>query len=286
MKNFYSIYQKFAGFLSGFKLGEIPFLRQLHGFLKVHLRPKFVKIGEYKFFINRNDFAVSSHLLGDKVYEPTETNIVRGQINKGDIVVDMGANIGYYTLIFAGLVGKSGKVFAFEPDRDNFALLSKNVKENKFDNVILINKAISDKNGQTKLYLSKDNKGDHRIYDSGENRDSVVVDVVCLDDFLGEYKHKINFIKMDIQGAEGNALKGMIDIIKNSKKIKILAEFWPMGLSNFNFNPKEFLEILEDYGFSFYNIQRAGTIKATKDEILKKYPADKIDHTNLFCIKN
>lgn len=286
MKSFFVVYQKFAGFLSRLRLGKIPLLKKLHGFLKIHLRPRLVKAGGYKIFINRKDFAVSSHLLMDKIYEPTETNLVRSQINKGDIVVDMGANIGYYTLIFAGLVGKNGKVFAFEPDPENFAILSKNVEENKLENVILINKAVSDKNGKTKLYLSEDNKGDHRIYDSGENRKSVTVDVVCLDDFMGDIKEKINFIKMDIQGAEGNALKGMTSVIENSKKIKILAEFWPMGLSNFNFDPKEFLEILEDYGFSFYNIQRAGTIKATKDEILKKYPADKTDHTNLFCIKN
>jgi FkbM family methyltransferase len=286
MKNFSIIYQKFAGFLSGLKLGKIPLSKQIHGFLKVHLRPKFVKVQGYKIFINRKDFKISSYLLENRTYESAETELVKNQINKGDIVVDMGANVGYYTLIFAGLVGKNGKVFAFEPDRDNFALLSKNVKENKFDNVILVNKAVSDKNGKTKLYLSEENKGDHRIYDSGENRDSVMVDVVCLNDFLNEYKHKIDFIKMDIQGAEGNAIKGMTNFIENNKKIKILTEFWPIGLSSFNFNPKEFLEILEDYGFNFYDIRREGTIKATKDEILKKYPADRIDHTNLFCIKN
>lgn len=286
MKSFFAVYQKFAGLLSHLRLGKIPLLKKLHGFLKIHLRPRFVKAGGYKIFINRKDFAVSSHLLMDKIYEPTETNLVRSQINKGDIVVDMGANIGYYTLIFAELVGGDGKVFAFEPDPDNFSLLSKNVKENKFDNIVLVNKAVSDINGKTKLYLSEDNKGDHRIYDSGENRDSVVVDVVYLDDFLSEYKNKIDFIKMDIQGAEGNALNGMINILKNNKKIKILAEFWPMGLDNFCFNSRNFLETLEDCGFNIYEIQATGLIKTTKEEMLIKYPADKSKYANLFCVKD
>jgi len=285
MKNFFAAYQRLAGFLSGFNLGKISSLKRLHEFLKAHLRPKFVKAQGYKFFIDRRDFTISSHLIENKIYEPIETELVKSQINKGDIIIDIGANIGYYTLIFAGLVGENGKVFAFEPDPDNFALLNKNVKENKFENVVLINKAVSDKNGKTKLYLSENNKGDHRIYDSGENRRSIMVDVVCLDDFLKDYKDKINFVKMDIQGAEGNALKGMAGIIKNNKKIKILTEFWPMGLNNFYFDSRKFLGLLEDCGFSLYNILEAGATRIIKDELLKKYPADRINHTNLFCIK-
>ncbi|MDP2946932.1 MAG: FkbM family methyltransferase [Nanoarchaeota archaeon] len=286
MKNFFAVYQKFAGFLSSFNLGRIPPLKRLHKFLKIHLRPKFVKTQGYKVFIDRRDFKVSSYLLEDRVYESLETDLVKSQINKGDIVIDIGANIGYYTLIFAGLVGENGKVFAFEPDPDNFALLNKNVKENKFENVVLINKAVSDKNGKTMLYLSENNKGDHRIYDSGEKRKSIVVDVVYLDDFLKNHKDKINFVKIDIQGAEGNAIRGMVGLIKNNKKIKILTEFWPMGLNNFYFDSKKFLEILEDCGFSFYDILEVGLIRITKDELLKKYPADRVKHTNLFCVKN
>jgi FkbM family methyltransferase len=266
--------------------GEIPLLKRLHKFLKVHLRPKFVKAQGYKFFIDRIDFMVFSYLLEDKVYDLLETDLVKSQINKDDIVIDIGVNIGYYTLIFAGLVGESGRVFAFEPDPDNFVLLNRNVKENKFENVVLINKAVSDKNGKTRLYLSENNKGDHRIYDSGESRKSIMVETVCLDEFLKDYKDKINFVKMDIQGAEGNALKGMAGLIKNNKKIKILTEFWPTGLNNFYFDSKKFLEILEDCSFNFYDILKVGLIKITKDELLKKYPADKTNYANLFCIKD
>jgi FkbM family methyltransferase len=286
MKNFFAVYQKFSGFLSNLGLKKIPLLKRLHKFLKVHLRPKSVRAQGYKFFIDRRDFKVSSYLLKNKVHEPLETDLVKNQINKGDVVIDVGANIGYYALIFAGLVGENGKVFAFEPDPDNFALLNKNVKENKFKNVVLINKAVSDKSGKTTLYLSENNKGDHRIYDSGEKRKSIVVNVVCLDDFLKDKKDKINFIKMDIQGAEGNAIKGMLGLIKNNNKIKILTEFWPMGLNNFNFSARNFLKIIEDCGFSFYDVLNAGLTKNTKDEILKKYPVNETKHTNLFCVKN
>lgn len=280
-----SIYQKIIKALSGHRLGKIYIIKLIHNFSKVHLRPKFVKVQGHKMFLDRRDFTIASHLLDSGAHEPLGTEIVKREIKRGDVVLDIGANIGYYTLIFAKLVGEEGKIFAFEPDPDNFALLNKNIKENKFENVVLINKAVSDNNGKTKLYLSEDNKGDHRIYNSGDSRESITVETVCLDDFLKDYKDKIDFIKMDIQGAEGIALRGMVNTIKKNENIKILTEFWPRGLNNFYFDSRKFLGLLEDCGFNLYDILKTGAIRTTKDELLKKYPADRINHTNLFCIK-
>lgn len=279
------IYQKITKVLSGHGLGKIYIFKFIHNFLKVHLRPKFAKIQGHKMFLDRRDFTIASHLLDSGVHELLGTEIVKREIKTGDVVLDIGANIGYYTLIFAGLVGENGRVFAFEPDPDNFILLNKNVKENKFENVVLINKAVSDNNGKTKLYLSEDNKGDHRIYDFGDSRKSITVETVCLDEFLKNYKDKIDFIKMDIQSAEGVALRGMINTIRKNENIKILTEFWPMGLNNFYFDSKKFLGLLEDCGFNLYEILKTGAVRTTKDGLLKKYPADRIKHTNLFCTK-
>jgi tRNA G37 N-methylase Trm5 len=104
------------------------------------------------------------------VYEEYETDLIKKEIDRGDVVLDLGANIGYYTLLFAKKVGDEGRVYAFEPDPTNFSLLKKNVEINGYRNVVLIQKAVSNKNGKLKLYLNEDNKGDHRFYNSHDGR--------------------------------------------------------------------------------------------------------------------
>ena len=116
------------------------------------------------------DSVDSLRLSFNGVYEPCETEFVMNEIKKGDVVLDIGANIGYYTLIFARLVGEEGKVFAFEPDPENFALLKKNVEINGYHNVVLVQKAISNKTGKIRLFKFDDFKAGHRIHDSHDSR--------------------------------------------------------------------------------------------------------------------
>ena len=98
-------------------------------------------------------------------HEQFETEVFKKEIEKGDTVLDLGSHIGYYTLIAAELVGEKGKVFAFEPEPTNFVLLKKNIKINNYQNVIPVQKAVSNKNGKGRLYL-KEKKTQNRIYDS------------------------------------------------------------------------------------------------------------------------
>ena len=105
-------------------------------------------------FLDSND---SLRLSINGTYSEYETDVMKKIVKKGDVDLDLGANIGYYTLIFAKIVGKNGKVFAFEPDLTNFTLLKKNVEINGYKNVVLINKAVSDKTGKLKLFLNERN---------------------------------------------------------------------------------------------------------------------------------
>src|SRR5262249_36182110 len=143
------------------------------------------------------------------VYEPFETGLLQNQLRPGDVVVDVGANIGYYTLLFARCVGPRGRVFAFEPDQTNFDLLRRNVERNGYTNVTLVRKAVAAQSGKLRLYLCEDNKGDHRTYDSHDGRPSLEIDAVSLDDYFAGERGSIALIKMDIQGAEEGALRGM-----------------------------------------------------------------------------
>src|SRR5262245_13382224 len=94
-----------------------------------------------------SDVVISRELAEKQIFEPFETKLVLENICRGDWVIDVGANIGYYTLLFAQKVGQRGRVFAFEPDPENFELLEHNVRQNGYDNVVLVNKAVAEKTG-------------------------------------------------------------------------------------------------------------------------------------------
>ena len=153
--------------------------------------------------------------------------MVVNEVRPGDVALDLGAHIGYYTLSLARLVGPSGKGLAFEPAPSNFALLKRNVELNGYANVELVNAAVSDRPGQLRLYRSADNAGDHRLHVASEDRASVEADVGTADDVFRGRRGGVDFVKMDVQGGEGAALEGMIDALARSPRVKILMEFWP-----------------------------------------------------------
>lgn len=167
-------------------------------------------------------------------------------IKPGMRVLDLGANIGFYTVLFSKLVGESGKVFAFEPDVKNFKHLEKNTKA--LYNVIIEKKAVSDKTGKINFYISKDLNVDHQSYDSGEGRDYEKAGAIALDDYFPD-NIKIDFIKIDIQGYEPIALKGMSKIIRQSGRMIVFGELWPYGLQKAGSSAEEYLQFLKSHGF-------------------------------------
>lgn len=282
------IYKTSAKILSGLGFRKIYPLRVVNNFIFSHLlsrlKTTFAEVDGHKMFLDSKD-SLSLSIKG--IYEPFETEFVKKEIKKGDVVLDIGANIGYYTLIFAKLVGEEGKVFAFEPDPYNFALLKKNVETNDYKNVVLVQKAVSNKTGRIKLFLCEDNKGDNRIYNSHDGRQSIEIEAIRLDDYFENYNGKIDFIKMDIQGAEGGAIQGMSNLLEENKNVKIISEFWPIGLKRFGIEPKEHLNLLLKYGFKLYEIneqEKKIEVVNIPKKLLETYTPEKENYTNLFVI--
>ncbi|OQY49101.1 MAG: hypothetical protein B6242_00195 [Anaerolineaceae bacterium 4572_78] len=164
-------------------------------------------------------------------------------------IVDIGANVGLYSLIFAMNIGQNGKVWAFEPDVGNFDMLKRNIQHNQYYNIMPIQKAVSNQSGIIKLYISDYHNGDHRTYQTTDKRTAIEIESVSLDDFFvaGE---RIDLIKMDIQGAEGFALQGMTQILKNNPQVKIFTEFWPFGLQQAGFESEKMISDLQACGFN------------------------------------
>jgi len=186
------------------------------------------------------------------IFEPQEIELVKKQVSLGDTVLDIGANIGYYTLIFAKLVGEHGKVFAFEPDPTNFALLKKNVEMNGYSNVILVPKAVSNENKKAKLFLCEQNQGMHRVYNSVFCNESIDIEFLKLDDYFQD--EKISFIKIDIEGAEYNAIQGMLNLLHRNREVKILTEFSPAASLENGIDSTDYVKILVDLGFNIYSV--------------------------------
>lgn len=275
-------YKAVKSVLGGYRIDRFYPIKVAHNFVRKHLRSNFAIVEGHKMFLDSID---SLDLSINGVYEEFQTSIVKEKVKKGDIILDIGANIGYYTLIFAKLVGENGKVYAFEPDPTNFAILKKNVEINEYKNVILIPKAVSNENTKVKLYLSENNKGDHRIFDLHDGRKFVEVESVKLDDYFKDYSGKINFIKMDIQGAEGRAVLGMCDLLNRNKNVKIISEFWPVGLKQFGIEPLEYLKLFLKQGFNIYIInEKQKKIELMTNKILSGEYTPKRE-INLLCVR-
>ena len=276
------IYKAVKAVFGGHGIGRIYLIRIINNAVLKHIKSNFVVVRGHKMFLDSKD-SLNLSLYG--VYEEFETELIEKEVKKEDSVLDIGANIGYYTLIFAKLVGEHGKVFAFEPDPTNFELLRRNIEENGYKNVVLINKAVSDKSERLKLFLSEDNLADHRIYDSQDGRKFIEIESIRLDDYFKGYSGKIDFIKMDIEGTEYGAVRGMGTLFKKTKGLIIISEFWPFGLKRSGVEPVEYLNTLREYGFHLYELNEKEKKLNSVDiaKLLKAYTVGKENHANLLC---
>lgn len=181
------------------------------------------------------------------ISDKEKIEFIKKNIKPGMIVLDIGANIGFYTVLLSKIVGEGGQVFAFEPDEKNYIFLRHNTK--KLNNVAIFRLAVGEVSKKIRLYLSDNLNVDHQVYDIGENRKFVEVECVAIDDFLSEDKI-IDFIKIDIQGYEYFALLGMKNIIERSKQMYFISEIWPFGLKKSGADTEKYLNLIKNYGIN------------------------------------
>ncbi len=288
IKILFYFYQKGKNLLSGRGLTKYSFIRKVKHYSLSNLQTDYAEVFGNKLFLSKKGLALSISHYG--TYEELESKIMEEKIEMGNIVVDVGANIGLHTLNMARIVGNTGQVFAFEPDPSNFEILEKNVKINNYQNIILEQKAVGDKHGRTTLYQS-DHPGKHRIFPQTEQAKSQVqVELTNLDNYFdSDMIDKINFIKIDVEGLEFSVLKGMKNILKNSKKIKILFEFMPENTIEVGFTPIELLNYLTSNDFKLYcmdNKTKKLLHVSNNEEIVKLCSTtNNTISRNLFCEK-
>jgi len=278
----------------GHGFGKNPVVRKILKKSKVLLKPEYVIIDKQKIYLDKWD---SLDLLENKVYGELDTKIVKKVVKTDDVVLDLGANIGYFTILFAKLVGNNGKVIAFEPEFKNFQILKKNIAENGFHNVIAENKAVSEKNGTTVLYTGTKSSGANRIYEpkkaqewreKGKQQEFLKneIETVSIDEFLNNKKiENVDFIKMDIEGGEFFALKGMKNVLKNPN-LKIFMEWDKPALEDSGIKPIQVLELLKEENFYIYYVHdKKNKLEKADENKLLTSETYKIKTINLLCTK-
>ena len=265
----HSIYKKLSNLFYGTGISKIPLVRKTHLKVTELTKPETIDIFGFKMYLDEKDDACHS-ITTDK--ETSELKLLKKIIKKGDYVVDIGANIGYYTLFFASLVGPTGKVFAFEPEPKNFSILKKNIENNLLDNVTIYQKAVGSKNKNIKMKIS-DSIGFHHISDHGD----LDVDCIRLDDHI----QNVNFIKIDAEGYEVEILKGMSNLLQ--RNVTIMSEFHYKLLQKYN-PPSEFFKILGDAGFNFLDMRKELS-NTDQNNMLKNY-SETSNATDILCTKN
>jgi FkbM family methyltransferase len=200
-------------------------------------------------------------------WEQEEIGLLDKYIRDGDLVIDLGANIGWHTIAAARKSGKQGCVVAFEPEPYNFSLLKRNLIANGlFEHCRLLNMAVADATKNVLFEKSDYNYGDHRVryqepisqegYYHEHKRETMLVNAVTLDgaltsEFIGDmaadlYKRKgIRLMKIDTQGSEFKILKGADSALRNTEYL--IMEFWPYGLKRAGDSAEELLDLVFKY---------------------------------------
>ena len=184
-------------------------------------------------------------------YEPATTLLFQETLQSGMVVIDIGAHVGYYTLLAAKLVGPTGKVYAFEPAPENYATLLKNIKLNNYGNIAAARMALSDRRGDSVIYLSGLDTGRHSLYQHGlPEQGNTLVETTTLDHFMESQDWpQIDLIKIDVEGAEVAVLDGMCQFLLRSPQLKLVIELNPALLQSAGVTPNGFLDKVRSLGF-------------------------------------
>jgi FkbM family methyltransferase len=247
--------------LAGKNLGKIPGVLPLYHalFRKLWANRRIIEVAGSKMYVDfghelplRKTF--EAYITAPNWDEAT-TDAFIATLKNGSVVLDLGANIGYYSLLAARLVGSQGKVYSFEPEPNNYALLANNVALNDYQNVITVPKAVSDTSGSVTLKLSNQDSGAHTIRDQfnlSEFTATVNVETVCLDEYFEGCSHPIDVVKMDIEGLEPRAFRGMSRILKDNPQITMFVEFFPELIAQAGYQPAEFARsLMEEHGIKY-----------------------------------
>jgi FkbM family methyltransferase len=207
------------------------------------LSPVLVELDAFKIYVYPPDSPTARSIIDGHTYEPHVTAAIERLVKPGMVFVDIGANLGYLSLVAARVVGERGKVICFEPNQENCKLIYLSAKLNGFENIEIYPFALADEN---KAVIYDDMEGNGIISAFDSNLESTplrsIVRALTLDSALRD-EDSIDVLKMDIEGAEYMVMRGAAGVLKRHRPV-ILSEFSPPGLHNVSgVSGEEFLRL-------------------------------------------
>jgi len=206
------------------------------------------------------------------------TQILKENLKEGDVVIDIGACIGFHTIIEAKKVGNKGKIIAFEADERNCGFLEKNIRINGFNNIDIINMAVSDKKGEEEFFVSFGSK-----YNQLGRNETTQNFIKIKTAFLDQLEIKPNFIKIDAMGSEAKIIRGAKKILADSKNLKIMIQYSPGKIKQCGDEPLEPLTTLKNSGFKILEINEEEK-KLIEIKDIEKFSKEHITR-EIFCCK-
>lgn len=220
-------------------------------------------------------------LLFGEAYEAEVTSYLLAVLRPGMVFVDVGANLGYYTLLAAKSVGSEGRVHAFEPAPVQFEHLSLNVEVNGGTNVVLNDCALAEGDGkEVKLFLADGwNHGTHSLGQGvGEQRRICTVRCTSLDEYVARHSiTRLDVMKMDVEGAELRVLRGSVRTIERLKPQVVVFEACEALARSLGDSTREVKEFLEARGYVIFRLDAAF-------ELLRANASEEEAYANLVAI--
>ncbi len=228
------------------------------------------------------DVGVERSLYYTGTYEEGTLSIIKSVLKEGDVFIDIGANIGFISIFASSLIGKTGNVYAFEPNPDTFTILKKNIELNQISNIETSTFAIGSISKTAKIYSRWNvGRGAATLYKPDYETESYDVNVVTLSDYFGESMNKVELVKLDIEGYELPALIGAKKIIVNNWPMLIVE--YSVYLTDFEENEEiELFDFLMDLKkYKLFKLVGSKNRVSKLEEITspKKMPM----HDNVFC---
>lgn len=235
-----------------FQIQKEKYMYLFHRFIRIFLKnipllsmgnnlkkPSIADTGYGSFFIREKSFDL--HIISG-FYEFKVRKLIEKLARESRVIIDIGANIGKYSIL-ASKINSDARIYAIEPERNNFDLLNKNIKLNKIKNIFPIKVALSNKKGTSKLYKSKTNFGGHSL--KHKRKDFEYVKTDTLNNLFNKLNY-IDLIKIDAEGYEFEILKGARKLLSEKKIKNIIIEINDM---------KNIKNLLESYGYKLERVQ-------------------------------
>lgn len=237
-------------------------------------------VGADRLFADSLDRYLAAVCWKLRLLERRERDLIARVVRPGMIAVDVGANLGLHTLGLARAVGPSGRVHALEPEPRNCTLLSRAVREAGLAQVCVHRMAAAEAPDTLTLHLSPVNRGDHRVVADDGPRRALTVSAVALDALLAG-EPRIDFVKIDVQGAEVAVLRGLRETLQRCPALTMLCELSPDLLRRAGVGAAEFFAPPRAAGLVPHRLGRHGMPEPI-DETAAWALAERQNYVNLY----